>query len=144
MSDPSGAEALVHEKLRAAAVDGAAVLDSVVSLMTARAALEASYSKSLAKLAAQSFSFSEKTIHPAVFEAVASLRGDIANEGVQHLELANSIQKEVIEPLSRLNDRNDKVQRIVSSAAWFPTCCCSPFLLPRALGSVFRAPKQRG
>ena len=53
-------------------------------------------------------------MHPAVFEAVASLRGDIANEGVQHLELANSIQKEVIEPLSKLNDRNEKVQRIVS------------------------------
>ena len=53
----SGAEALVHEKLRAAVVDGAAVLDSVMSLMTARVALETSYSKSLAKLAATGFTF---------------------------------------------------------------------------------------
>jgi hypothetical protein len=61
MSDKtSGAEALVHEKLRAAALDGAAVLDSVMSLMTARVALETSYSKSLAKLASTAFSFNGK------------------------------------------------------------------------------------
>ena len=63
------------------------------------------------------FVVTERTIHPTVFEAIASLRGDIANEGVQHHELANSIQKEVIEPLSRLNDRNEKVQRIVRLGA---------------------------
>ena len=136
-SSTTGAEALVHEKLRAAVVDGTAVLESVTSLMQARAALELSYSKSLQKLSQLPFAFNgamvlrgscryshirrwsvrfvvtERTIHPTVFEAIASLRGDIANEGVQHHELANSIQKEVIEPLSRLNDRNEKVQRIV-------------------------------
>lgn len=130
----------MHEKLRAAVVDGTAILESVTSLMQARAALELSYSKSLQKLSQHPFAFNgamlgeafwcradnamggcrqpfppsaERTIHPAVFEAIASLRGDIANEGVQHLELANSIQKEVIEPLTRVNDRTDTVQRIV-------------------------------
>ena len=53
----TGAEALVHEKLRAAVVDGAAVLDSVHSLMQARAALELNYSKSLHKLSQHAFSF---------------------------------------------------------------------------------------
>ena len=40
----------MHEKLRAAVVDGTAVLESVFSLMQQRASLEASYSKSLLKL----------------------------------------------------------------------------------------------
>lgn len=140
----SGAEALVHEKLRSAVVDGAAVLDSVYSLMQARAQLELSYSKSLQRLSQHTFSFNgmplprndriimlassmhlstEKTIHPAVFEAIASLRGDIANEGVQHAELAKSIQSDVIDPLSRLNERNDKVQKIVRCVSVINLSC---------------------
>lgn len=56
-SSTTGAEALVHEKLRAAVVDGTAVLESVTSLMQARAALELSYSKSLQKLSQLPFAF---------------------------------------------------------------------------------------
>ena len=64
-SSSSGAEALVHEKLRAAVVDGAAVLDSVYSLMQARAQLEHNYSKSLQRLSQHPFAFNGEERLPA-------------------------------------------------------------------------------
>jgi len=50
-----------------------------------------------------------------VFEAVASLRGDVANESVQHRELSIAINKDVLEPLSQLRETADMVVRVVRS-----------------------------
>ena len=59
---------------------------------------------------------SERTTNPAIFEALASLRGDISNESVQHAELAAAISKDVLDPLARLKDGSDTVARITAEA----------------------------
>ena len=56
----------------------------------------------------------ESTLHPAVFEAIASLRGDVANESVQHRELSVAISKDVLEPLGQLKETAEMVVRVVS------------------------------
>jgi hypothetical protein len=68
-----------------------------------------------------------------VFEALASLRGDVANESVQHSELAGSLQRDVLDPLVRLRDGGEAVHKLVSRR---PPCriyttshsspCCFP------------------
>lgn len=55
----------------------------------------------------------ESTLHPAVFDAIASLRGDVANESVQHRELAQAIAKDVLEPLGQLKESAEMVVRVV-------------------------------
>ena len=55
----------------------------------------------------------ESSLHPALFEALASLRGDVVNESVQHRELASAIAKDVIEPLASLRESADMVVRVV-------------------------------
>lgn len=49
-----------------------------------------------------------------MFEAVASLKGDIANESVQHAEFAASIGRDVVEPLVRLKEGGETVMKLVS------------------------------
>jgi hypothetical protein len=63
-----------------------------------------------------SFQRAEKITEPLVFEALASLRGDVANESVQHSELATSMHRDVLEPLIRQRDSVDAVNRIVSAS----------------------------
>lgn len=63
----------------------------------------------------------EKITEPVVFEALASMRGDIANESVQHSELATSINRDVLEPLIRQRDSSEAINKIVSKA-----CFCAP------------------
>jgi hypothetical protein len=55
-------------------------------------------------------------VEPVVFEALASLSGDVANESVQHSELAASINKDVLQSLARLAEGQETVRRIVSLA----------------------------
>jgi len=120
-------------------------LDSLTQFMSARAALEESYAKSLGKLsktglivngecaidmrrgqapahcsagpAVKQFictdSAAEQSLHPDVFEAIASLRGDVANESVQHKEMSYSINKDVLEPLGQLRESTEMVTRVV-------------------------------
>ena len=58
----------------------------------------------------------ERTTNAGVFEALSSLRGDVANESVQHAEFAAAISKDVLEPLTRLKDGADAVARISAEA----------------------------
>lgn len=58
----------------------------------------------------------EKITEPTVFEALASLRGDVVNESVQHAELSTSLQRDVLDPLNRLREGGDTVQKLVSNA----------------------------
>lgn len=64
----------------------------------------------------------EKTTHPALFEAVASLRGDTINESVQHKELSDSIAKDVLEPLRQLRESTEMVVRVVRDGNGAGSC----------------------
>jgi hypothetical protein len=113
-------------------------VDALVVFLTARAALEDNYSKALAKLAKNSlvvdgawgsvaqimkgnikrvacttFEHAESTMDPTLFEAVASMHGDISNESVQHKELSTSITHDVVEPLKHLKESATMVTRVV-------------------------------
>lgn len=60
---------------------------------------------------------------------MASLKGDVANESVQHRELSSSIAKDVLEPLVTLREGSEMVTRVVSGVlTHWPTeswCCLS-------------------
>ena len=60
--------------------------------------------------------FLESVTDPIVFEALASVRGDVANEGVQFADFASSVQRDVLEPLVRLREGGETVARAALNA----------------------------
>ena len=114
---PPGASGVLdgdlYQRARSVMGETSAAVDALSAFMQARAALEESHAKSLARLSKTALNVSESALHPAVFEALASLRGDIVNESVQHRELATAIAKDVIEPLASLRESAEMVVRVV-------------------------------
>jgi F-BAR domain only protein len=104
----------VYAKAKTILSNSQAAVDALSSFMAARAQLEDTYAKALTKLAKTSLNVDESSLHPAVFEAIASLRGDVANEARQHADMFNSINKDVLEPLGSLKETADMVVRVVS------------------------------
>ncbi len=104
----------IYLKAKAILSASQGAVDALSSFMAARAQLEDTYSKALTKLAKSSLNVDEASLYPAVFEAIASLRGDVANEARQHAEMHFSINKDVLEPLGSLKETADMVVRVVS------------------------------
>lgn len=114
-SDPTDPVTAILAQVKGTLSETQAAVEGLVLYFRERAALEDSYARSLTKLAKASMvGLSEKALHPDMFEALASLRGDAINEGVQHAELAANINRDVLEPLTSLRDVSDTVQAMVS------------------------------
>jgi hypothetical protein len=104
-------------RIRAGLSDGQGQVDAVLSLLKDRVAAEEAYSRALLRLSKQNLALDERVMEPAIFEALASLRGDLANESVQHSELGSSVQRDAVEPLVRLREGGESVHRLISAQA---------------------------
>lgn len=129
MQSPTGEPVDIYLKAKSVLSSSQSAVDALSQFMAARADLERTYANALTKLAKTSLNVDETSLHPAVFEAIASLRGDVANEARQHSEMFTSINKDVLEPLASLKETADMVVRVVSAAAVVShsqSCrCCS-------------------
>ena len=104
-------------RVRGALAEGQAHVEGLLALLRERAAAEDAYSKALLRLSRQTLALDERVTEPAIFEALASLRGDLMNESVQHSELSASVQRDVLDPLSRLREGGESVARLTSTQA---------------------------
>jgi molecular chaperone HscA len=71
---------------------------------------------SLLRLTRTGLPLDETTADPLAFEALASLKGDVANESVQFSEFAANVQRDVLEPLMR-EEADRRRQRAEKAAA---------------------------
>jgi hypothetical protein len=104
-------------RIRSGLSDGQSQVEALLSLLKDRVAAEEAYSRALLRLSKQNLALDERVMEPAIFEALASLRGDLANESVQHSELGSSVQRDAVEPLVRLREGGESVHRLITAQA---------------------------
>lgn len=92
------------EHLRQMAQNGARACDDFVRLMTERAILEEGYAKGLTKLSDHALG---KLETGSMRDAMAKVKGDLANRAEQHRALAASIRQDVIAPIVALTETSD-------------------------------------
>jgi len=104
-------------RIRSGLQDGQCQVEALLSLLKDRVAAEEAYSRALLRLSKQNLALDERVMEPAIFEALASLRGDLMNESVQHSELGSSVQRDAVEPLVRLREGGESVHRLITAQA---------------------------
>ena len=97
--------------LEASVGAGQAQVESLLSFLRERSALDEGYAGRLLRLTRTALPLDESTADPLAFEALASLKGDVANESVQFSEFAANVQRDVLEPLLRLKEGGDTVAK---------------------------------
>ena len=112
-ADPIDGVSAILAQVKGTLSETQSAFEGLIGFFRERAQLEESYSKSLLKLSRNGLAISEKSLQPDMFEALACLKGDTANEGIQHGELATNINRDVVGPLLQLGVSTEMVNTMV-------------------------------